>query len=138
MASSYQDLNADLIDKAEGSGYPNRGGRSNRGADRRGRGGRGGSGRASIGRDVLISKALSRLLRHQADAEGLKLDREGFAKLDEVVSSSLELILGNLLAIQGFSIKEVRWICAAIRYSLSKVGLKPNDNIYGMELSRAL
>lgn len=46
-----------------------------------GRGGRGGQ-----SREVLVSKALSRLLRHQAGNAGIQLDAEGFAVLDEVVS----------------------------------------------------
>ena len=48
-----------------------------------GRGGRGGGGQS---REVLVSKALSRLLRHQAGNAGIQLDAEGFAALDEVVS----------------------------------------------------
>jgi uncharacterized membrane protein YgcG len=52
-----------------------------------GRGGRGGGG--SQNREVLVSKALSKLLRHQAENAGIKLDAEGFAALDEVVSFAL-------------------------------------------------
>lgn len=37
-------------------------------------------------RDVQISKALSKLLRHDAEKHKLKLDEEGFAELDKVVS----------------------------------------------------
>lgn len=48
-----------------------------------GRGGRGGGGQS---REMLVSKALSKLLRHQAENAGIKLDAEGFAALDEVVS----------------------------------------------------
>lgn len=36
-----------------------------------------------------ISRALSRLLRHQALNAGIKLDKEGYAPLDKVVSASL-------------------------------------------------
>lgn len=57
------------------------GGKKSRGG---GRGGRGGGGGQS--REVLVSKALSKLLRHQAENAGVKLDAEGFAALDEVVS----------------------------------------------------
>lgn len=46
------------------------------------RGGHGGGGN----RDVQLSKALSKLLRHQAQTAGIQLDREGFAALDRVVS----------------------------------------------------
>lgn len=53
----------------------------------KGRGGRrgGGGGGGGQGRDVQISKALSRLLRHQAGNAGIKLDDAGFAPLDKVV-----------------------------------------------------
>lgn len=37
-------------------------------------------------RDVQISKALSKLLRHDAEKYKLKLDAEGYAPLDKVVS----------------------------------------------------
>ncbi|KAM0462906.1 hypothetical protein ACHAPV_003732 [Trichoderma viride] len=48
-----------------------------------GRGGRGGGGQS---REMLVSKALSKLLRHQAENAGIKLDAEGFAALDEVLN----------------------------------------------------
>ncbi|KAL6871072.1 KptA family domain-containing protein [Trichoderma novae-zelandiae] len=50
---------------------------------RGGRGGGGGGGGQS--REVQVSKALSRLLRHQAANAGIQLDAEGFAALDEVM-----------------------------------------------------
>jgi hypothetical protein len=40
-----------------------------------------------MSREVQISKALSRLLRHQAENAGITLDGEGYAPLDRVVSS---------------------------------------------------
>ncbi len=56
-----------------------------------GRGGRGiragGSGDGEMNREVAISKALSKLLRHAAVDVGLKLDLEGFARVDQVVGS---------------------------------------------------
>ena len=58
-------------------------GRSGRGRGR-GRGGGGGG----MKREVQVSKALSRLLRHQAENAGVKLDESGYAELDKVVSSS--------------------------------------------------
>ncbi|KAL7937651.1 KptA family domain-containing protein [Trichoderma chlorosporum] len=58
------------------------GGNKQRGGGRGGKGGRGGGGQS---REVLVSKALSRLLRHQAENAGVKLDDEGFAALDEVL-----------------------------------------------------
>ncbi|PHH61816.1 hypothetical protein CDD81_7919 [Ophiocordyceps australis] len=45
-------------------------------------GGRGGRG----GREVQTSKALSKLLRHQAENAGIQLDAEGYAPLDKVLS----------------------------------------------------
>ncbi|KAK0389491.1 hypothetical protein NLU13_3066 [Sarocladium strictum] len=57
----------------------------NRQGGGRGRGGRrgGGSGQS---REMQISKALSRLLRHQAENAGIKLDEAGFAPLDKVLA----------------------------------------------------
>jgi len=90
MASRGED---DFIDAAEeldinahggesgGQGRGNRGSRGNR------RGGRGGSARGVENREVLVSKALSKLLRHAANEAGLTLDAEGFAPLDQVVST---------------------------------------------------
>ncbi|PQE16074.1 hypothetical protein CJF32_00004966 [Rutstroemia sp. NJR-2017a WRK4] len=72
---------ADLADEVEMVGERKRGGRGGKvGGGRRGGGGGGGA-----GREVLISKALSKLLRHAAEEEGLKLDSEGFARLDLVL-----------------------------------------------------
>lgn len=69
------------------------GGKKQRGGSG-GRGGRGGGSGQS--REVLVSKALSKLLRHQAENAGIKLDAEGFAALDEVVSGSCDLLKGTL------------------------------------------
>lgn len=78
MAADIPEAHLDLEDKAQTSSQSNRrGGRSGGGS----RGGR------SEGREVQVSKALSKLLRHQADNVGIKLDGEGFAPLDKVVSS---------------------------------------------------
>ncbi|KAK4123694.1 hypothetical protein N657DRAFT_690388 [Parathielavia appendiculata] len=49
------------------------------------RGARGGGGGGSGSREVDLSRALSRLLRHQARNAGVALDREGFAPLDQVL-----------------------------------------------------
>lgn len=68
------------------------GGRGRKGG-RRGGGGGGGGG---PDREVVLSKALSSLLRHQAQSAGIKLDAEGYAPLDKVVSlSSLSLSLSS-------------------------------------------
>lgn len=53
-------------------------------------GGGGGGGKPGDGgkqREKQISMALSRLLRHQALNAGIKLDKEGYAPLDRVVSA---------------------------------------------------
>lgn len=69
--------------------------RHSKGRGGRGKGGRGGSFGAGGGmrRDVTLSKAMSRLLRHQAEKAGIKLDREGYAPLDRVVSFHFLLLL---------------------------------------------
>jgi RNA:NAD 2'-phosphotransferase (TPT1/KptA family) len=47
----------------------------------------GGRGRGGpMPRDVQVSKALSKLLRHSAEKEGLKLDEAGYINLKDVVS----------------------------------------------------
>lgn len=56
-------------------------------------GGGGGSGAADPQKKQKdISRALSRLLRHQATNAGIQLDREGYAPLDKVVSLLFFLI----------------------------------------------
>ncbi|EPE31792.1 ADP-ribosylation [Glarea lozoyensis ATCC 20868] len=58
--------------------------------DRRGgaRGARGGKGGRPMNREVEVSKALSKLLRHAAEEQGIKLDDEGYASLEQVMSWS--------------------------------------------------
>ena len=82
MASDDVDrLAEELEDRAAvSSSRGSRGGRF-----RGGRGGRGGGG-GGKGREVDLSRALSRLLRHQAESAGVTLDAQGFAPLDKVVS----------------------------------------------------
>jgi 2'-phosphotransferase len=71
-----------LEDKASSGGK-----RGNDGGRRKGGGrGGGGGGGGGQGREVQVSKALSKLLRHQAASAGIQLDDEGFAPLDRVVS----------------------------------------------------
>lgn len=66
-----------------GRGSSSRGGRG--GGKSGGRAGGGGSGGRG-GRDINLSRALSKLLRHQAANAGIQLDNEGYAPLDKVVS----------------------------------------------------
>ncbi|KAK0673816.1 putative tRNA 2'-phosphotransferase 1 [Cercophora samala] len=75
------DLIADQLDQTTISSSS-----SSRGNKRSGgRGGRGG-GRPGGGRAVDLSRALSRLLRHQASNAGIELDKEGYAPLDKVLA----------------------------------------------------
>lgn len=41
------------------------------------------------GREVQISKAMSLLLRHAAEKEGLKMNAQGYANVADVVSACL-------------------------------------------------
>ncbi|KAI0481602.1 RNA 2'-phosphotransferase, Tpt1 [Xylaria cf. heliscus] len=81
------DDEADRIEDLVLGGGAGRGGRQRRGGGgRRGGGSRGGGGGAGgSNRQVQISKALSTLLRHQAQNAGIRLDDEGFAPLDRVM-----------------------------------------------------
>ncbi|KAG6121358.1 hypothetical protein E4U14_001994 [Claviceps sp. LM454 group G7] len=78
-----------------------------RGTARSGR--RDGGGRGE-GREVQISKALSRLLRHQAQNAGIDLDGEGFARLDQVLQwgplNSLNVSLTEIKAIVETNAKQ--------------------------------
>lgn len=63
-----------------------------KGPKKQAKGGGGGGGAGDGGgrnRDMLVSKALSRLLRHQAVTAGIELDQEGYAPLEKVVRSFL-------------------------------------------------
>jgi 2'-phosphotransferase len=42
-------------------------------------------------RDVQVSKALSLLLRHAAEKEGLKMNAQGYASVPDVVCSFIDL-----------------------------------------------
>jgi 2'-phosphotransferase len=56
-------------------------------------GGSGGGGGKEMNREVAVSKALSKLLRHAAVDAGLALDGEGFARLDQVVSLNFPFLI---------------------------------------------
>ncbi|KAF7551577.1 hypothetical protein G7Z17_g4925 [Cylindrodendrum hubeiense] len=97
---AYEVLEDRVLGKAE---------REKRGSGR----GKGGGGGQS--REVLVSKALSKLLRHQADNAKIKLDEEGYAPLDQVLAwgpvKSLNVTLADVQSIvssndkQRFSLK---------------------------------
>lgn len=74
-----------------GQGGDKRGNRSGGGRGAGRRAGAGAGGKGEMNREVAVSKALSKLLRHAAEDEGLALDNEGFARLDQVVSFSPSL-----------------------------------------------
>jgi 2'-phosphotransferase len=88
MAGNVHDEEAAHIDAINDLSLRAKGQRDGRGKERGGKLG-GGGGRQS--REVMISKALSKLLRHDAEKEGVVLDREGFARLDQVVSLNSSL-----------------------------------------------
>jgi 2'-phosphotransferase len=98
MAADEADLSRyeAMAERVEDGGAGRRGGAGGkRGGGKGGRGGGGGGG----GRDRRegdLSRALSRLLRHQAANAGIQLDREGFAPLDRVVSFFFYLSLSFL------------------------------------------
>ncbi|KAK2594124.1 tRNA 2'-phosphotransferase [Conoideocrella luteorostrata] len=102
MADEAPAAHLDIEDKAHGMANSGR------------RGGRRGRGE---GRDVRVSKALSKLLRHQAENAGIKLDGEGFAPLDKV------LRYGPLESLR-VSLEEVKTIVET--NSKQRFTLKPN------------
>ena len=85
-SSDLVNMSKELEIEDRGARHSTRGGRG-RGKGSGARGGSG-SGRAGGGmnREVAVSKALSKLLRHAAEDVGLTLDGEGFARVDQVVS----------------------------------------------------
>ncbi|KAK4242638.1 KptA family-domain-containing protein, partial [Achaetomium macrosporum] len=80
--SRYEAM-AERIEDGGGGVGGRRAGAGSHGKRGGGKGGRGGGGRDR--REVDLSRALSRLLRHQAGNAGIQLDREGFARLDRVL-----------------------------------------------------
>ena len=66
---------------------------------RRGRGGRGEKQNvpSKNSREVMISKAMSFILRHGAQKEGLRLDERGYARVDELVHRLLFLVPNTYL-----------------------------------------
>ncbi|RSL62943.1 hypothetical protein CEP51_013393 [Fusarium floridanum] len=84
---------------------------ASKGRGDRGRGkGRGGGGGGGQGREVQVSKALSKLLRHQAANAGIKLDDEGFAPLNSVLTwgplRSLKVTLDDVQSIVASNDKQ--------------------------------
>ncbi|KAE8306322.1 KptA family-domain-containing protein [Aspergillus transmontanensis] len=67
-------------------------------------------GKPSGGRDVTVSKALSLLLRHAAEKEGLKLDAQGYANVADVLAwrklKSLKVTFPEIVAAVATSDKK--------------------------------
>ncbi|KAK3494573.1 KptA family-domain-containing protein [Neurospora hispaniola] len=82
MASPAEDQATHHQDRADRASHSNRGG----GGGGRGPKFGGHGGHRKGGRDVDLSRALSRLLRHQAASAGITLDAEGYAPLDKVLA----------------------------------------------------
>ncbi|QPH01868.1 hypothetical protein C2857_006071 [Epichloe festucae Fl1] len=125
MAADIPKSHLDLEDKAQRSST-----HSNRRGGRSGGGSRGGR---SEGREVQVSKALSKLLRHQADNVGIKLDGEGFAPLDKVLQwgplKSLKVSLDEIKSIVETNSKKRFTLRpkAGVKPSLSEDAASPGD-----------
>ncbi|TVY85559.1 tRNA 2'-phosphotransferase [Lachnellula suecica] len=107
-----------LDEKLQGRGNQGGGGRG------RGKGARGvrsgGGGGSAQNKEILVSKALSKLLRHAAGDAGVQLDSEGYAKLDQVM--------------QWNRIKSLKVTFADIQTAVSdnakkRFSMKPNPSI---------
>lgn len=59
------------------------------------KGRRGGGRGQGQSRDVQVSKALSLLLRHAAEKEGVKMNAQGYANVAEVVSPHFETLISR-------------------------------------------
>ena len=68
----------------------------------RGRGGGRGGGRPPPSREVIISKNLSFVLRHGAEAEGIELDEGGWANVRDVVGLCSECLCVSVERIHCF------------------------------------
>jgi len=100
--TSSADEQADAFHKDE----PGRG-------EGKGRGGKSGGGGKKGGpkeRETQVSKALSKILRHQAESQGLKLDEEGYVRVDDLLRSpslkSLKLTLPEIRNVVGSNEKK--------------------------------
>lgn len=78
-------------------------GRRGRGHGGRGGGssGRGGGEGGAGGREITISKAMSYLLRHGAEKEGVKIDEGGWVRVQDMVSYFL-CLLPYYIFLRGF------------------------------------
>ncbi|KAF4625690.1 hypothetical protein G7Y89_g12473 [Cudoniella acicularis] len=106
-----------------------RGGGRGRGKGGRGGRGGGGGGGGTMNREVSVSKALSKLLRHAAEDAGVKLDEEGYARLDQVESRHFEQADSNQMKWQR--LKSLHVTFADIRTAVTdnekqRFSMKPN------------
>ncbi|PKY06529.1 hypothetical protein P168DRAFT_295600 [Aspergillus campestris IBT 28561] len=88
-------------------------------------------GRGPLSRDVLVSKALSRLLRHAAEKEGLKMDEQGYANVADVLAwnrlKSLKVTFPEVRDAVATSDKK-RFALLHIPSSTSTTTTPPTDN----------
>ncbi|KAE9577226.1 hypothetical protein CGMCC3_g6941 [Colletotrichum fructicola] len=105
---------ADGFDETAAAADEDRAQQGRRGGRKGGRGGGGGG----QNREVLVSKALSKLLRHQAENAGIKLEEGGWAPLDKVLAygpvKSLKVTFEDIKAAVSTSDKQ-------------RFALKPNE-----------
>ncbi|TVY92229.1 tRNA 2'-phosphotransferase [Lachnellula willkommii] len=115
LGEDIGDLPEELAFEEKFHGGGNQGG-GGRGRGKGGRGGKsGGGGGNPQNKKMQISKALSKLLRHAAADAGLKLDSEGYGRLDQVMKwprlASLKVTFADIQDVvsdnekQRFSIK---------------------------------
>ncbi|KAI8297831.1 tRNA 2'-phosphotransferase 1, partial [Colletotrichum sp. SAR11_59] len=108
---------ADGFDETAAAAVEDRAQQGRRGGRKGGRGGGGGGG-GGQNREVLVSKALSKLLRHQAENAGIKLEEGGWAPLDKVLAygpvKSLKVTFEDIKAAVSTSDKQ-------------RFALKPNE-----------
>lgn len=94
--NTYSNLQSSSVKSAsEGATMPGRA----RGAGRGGRGAHGGVRSGPLSKEVKISKALSYVLRHNAEKEGIELDEGGWANVQDIVS----LVLFDVLYLRVIS-----------------------------------
>ncbi|KAK1640554.1 Tpt1/KptA family RNA 2'-phosphotransferase [Colletotrichum phormii] len=103
-----------------------------RGGRRGGKGGGRGGGRGGVQpREVLVSKALSKLLRHQAENAGLTLDEGGYAPLDKVLAcgpiKSLQVTFSDIQAAVTTSDKQRFALKPAHAAVLEETSTAPSD-----------
>ncbi|KFZ01357.1 hypothetical protein V501_10044, partial [Pseudogymnoascus sp. VKM F-4519 (FW-2642)] len=116
LVDQLQDAPPPQSRKSGGSG----GGGGGGGGSRGGKGRSGGGGGGGQSREVQVSKALSKLLRHDAVKAGLELDDEGFAGVGEVLQwnrlKSLKVTFADILT-------------AVSDNSKQRFALKPNPRL---------